>query len=32
MTRLILTFDDSAAGGAKVNVQFDAPVVKQYAK
>ncbi|MEO8741061.1 MAG: hypothetical protein ABI537_15335 [Casimicrobiaceae bacterium] len=27
-----LVIDDSAAGGAKVNVKFDANVVKQYAK
>ena len=27
-----LAIDDSAAGGAKVNVKFDAPVAKQYTK
>jgi len=27
-----LTFDDGAMGGAKVNVKFDAKVVKQYGK
>lgn len=27
-----LVIDDSTAGGAKVNVKFDAPVVKQYTK
>ena len=27
-----LTIDDSAMGGAKVNVKFDATVVKQFSK